>query len=240
MDVPIGRRVRRARPILACAVMLGAVLCAELDPSAGGQPVTGSITGHVKVVARSSRRLATAGVYPGRIVGIAVERDVSELDNVVVSVNAKPRAAPSPTTATMRQTKEEFVPHVISVTAGSTVEFPNDDTIFHNVFSLSRGATFDLGRYPRDTSKARTFTKPGIVKVFCHLHSHMSAVIRVFDHPYFTTPDRQGRFTISDVEAGAYEVVAWHERIGDVTHTVNVTPGETSEVSFSLPIADES
>ena len=177
-----------------------------------------SLTGRVHVVAHPARRLATAGAYPGRVVGIQTDRDTSELDNVIVFVNSATRVESAPRRVSIRQVNEEFVPHVVAVTAGSTVEFPNDDLIFHNVFSLSRTATFDLGRYPRNTSKASTFTKPGVVKVFCHLHSHMSAIVRVFSHPYFATPDRNGRFTIPDVPAGRHEVTAWHERAGEVTH----------------------
>jgi plastocyanin len=225
--------------ICAGVAVVVAVLCSSgrhgANAGAGG---AGAVTGRVHVVAHSARRLATAGVYPGRIVGIQSERDTSELDNVVVFVNSSVRVDTPPRHVTIRQTNEEFVPHVVAVTAGSTVEFPNDDLIFHNVFSLSRAATFDLGRYPRNTSKGRTFTKPGVVKVFCHLHSHMSAIVRVFSHPYFASPDRSGRFTIPDVPAGRVEVTAWHERAGEVTHTATVEAGGKAELSFSLPLTD--
>jgi hypothetical protein len=148
------------------------------------------------------------------------------------------RVGSTPQRATIRQTNEEFVPHVVAVTAGSTVDFPNDDLIFHNVFSLSRAATFDLGRYPRNATKARTFTKPGVVKVFCHLHSHMSAIVRVFSHPYFASPDRNGRFTIEGVPPGRHEVTAWHERAGEVTHMATIEDGGTAELTFSLPLTN--
>ena len=80
------------------------------------------------------------------------------------------------------------MPRVAAVTVGSTVEFPNLDSYFHNVFSLSRGASFDLGRYPKGESRSRRFTRPGLVKVYCHFHSDMSATIVVFDHPFYTAP----------------------------------------------------
>jgi plastocyanin len=216
-----------------------AVLCSSARPDLiAREPATGALTGRVHVVSHPARRLATAGVYPGRIVGIQTDRDSSELDNVIVFVNATTGVDSAPQRVSIRQTNEEFVPHVVAVTAGSTVEFPNDDLIFHNVFSLSRAATFDLGRYPRHASKARTFTKPGVVKVFCHLHSHMSAIVRVFSHPYFAVPDRNGHFTIPDVPVGRVEVTAWHERAGEVTHTATVENGATAELTFSLPLAD--
>ena len=216
-----------------------AVLCSSerSNVSARGTAI-GSLTGRVHVVAHPVRRLATAGAYPGRVVGIQGDRETSELDNVVVFVSSPMRVDSAPKRVTIRQTNEEFIPHVVAVTTGSTVEFPNDDLIFHNVFSLSRAATFDLGRYPRNASKGRTFTKPGVIKVFCHLHSHMSAIVRVFSHPFFAVPDRDGRFTIPNVPAGRLEVTAWHERAGEVTEQATIVDGATTELTFSLPLTD--
>jgi hypothetical protein len=139
----------------------------------------------------------------------------------------------------IRQLDEEFLPHVAAVTTGSTVEFPNEDLVFHNVFSLSSAATFDLGRYPQHASKSRVFKKSGIVKVFCHLHSHMSAIVRVFDHPYFTTPGTDGRFEIDGLEPGRHEVVAWHERVGESTLSLVVAANETTDANFALPLRDD-
>ena len=200
--------------------------------------VAGSVGGVVTVVSRPGRRLATAGVYPGRSVSLPVERELSELDNVVVFLQRENAVPAPPMQATIHQTHEEFVPHLVAVTTGSTVEFPNDELIFHNVFSLSRAATFDLGRYPRNTSKSRTFHKPGIVKVFCHLHSHMSAIVRVFDHPYFAIPERDGRFMIPSAPPGPHKVTAWHERAGEVTQSVVVGGEKALDLRFSLPLRD--
>ena len=136
----------------------------------------------------------------------------------------------------MVQQDEAFVPRVLAIPRGSTVDFPNADPFFHNVFSLSRSATFDLGRFPRGERRSRTFTQAGLVKVYCHLHSHMTASIMVFDHPHFTMPAANGTFVLDDVPAGEHRLSAWHERIGESAKPIVVEPGRTIRVEFSLPV----
>jgi plastocyanin len=172
-------------------------------------------------------------------VTVTPKRESSELENVIVYVRRLRPSPSAPRHAEIRQVNEEFVPHIVAVTTGSRVEFPNDDVIFHNVFSLSRAGTFDLGRYPRHASKSRTFNTPGIIKVFCHLHSHMNAVVRVFDHPHFAIPGPDGRFTIAGLEPGSHELAAWHERVGEATVSVVVVASEATETEFSLPLTDQ-
>ena len=115
---------------------------------------------------------------------------------------------------------------------------PNDDVVFHNVFSLSRAATFDLGRYPKDRTRSATFTRPGLVKVYCRIHSQMSATIVVLDHPYFAVPGDDGTFTLRNVPPGQYTLVGWHERVGERSVTVRVEPGGTTDVELTLPVED--
>ena len=111
----------------------------------------------------------------------------------------------------MDQRNETFSPHVLAVTTGTTVEFPNNDQTFHNVFSFSKTRKFDLGRYGRNESKAIRFDKPGIVRVFCDIHSHMSAFVLVFNHPFHTTTSDDGRYRLDNVPPGTYTVTVWHE-----------------------------
>jgi hypothetical protein len=128
---------------------------------------------------------------------------------------------------------------VLPVLQGTTVEFPNEDDVYHNVFSLSGAAGkngFDLGRYPKGSSKSWTFDRPGTVKVFCHIHSDMTAVVLVLSNPFFTTPDDSHRFTIDDVPEGDYTIVGWHERIRPITHRVHVVAGQTATVDFNIPL----
>jgi hypothetical protein len=141
-----------------------------------------------------------------------------------------------PTHATIVQRDEAFVPRVVAVTRGSTIDFPNSDPFFHNVFSLSKGATFDLGRYPKGESKSRSFPNTGLVKVFCHIHSHMTAAIMVFDHPFFRIPAADGTFALEGVPAGSYQISAWHERIGESSNTIKVEAGRTARIEFELPM----
>jgi plastocyanin len=134
----------------------------------------------------------------------------------------------------IRQVNETFVPHVLPIIVGTTVEFPNGDPFFHNVFSLSGTKSFDLGRYPKGQIRAVRFDKPGIIKVFCHIHSNMSAVILVFKHPYFTVPDSGGQFLLPAVPIGSYTLVCWHERLQAVKRPITVKSGETISVDVVL------
>jgi len=133
--------------------------------------------------------------------------------SVVYLESAPSRAFPDvePQRATMDQRNETFVPHVLAVTVGTTVDFPNSDSTYHNVFSLRGPRPFDLGRYAAGKSKSVRFDRAGIVRVFCEIHSHMSAFILVFNHRYFDVTSADGRYQIGRVPPGRYTLVAWNE-----------------------------
>ena len=136
--------------------------------------------------------------------------------------------------ARMDQRNETFIPHVLAIMAGSTVDFPNNDRTYHNVFSLSKTKSFDLGRYAAGRSQSVRFDKPGIVRVFCDIHSHMSAYILVFSNPYFAVTDEQGRYRIDGVPPGTYTVVAWNEAMETQSRRVTVPEGGDADVDFVL------
>ena len=183
--------------------------------------------------------LSRAGAVSGRVA--IVERgnksgtDVGQAVVWLEAAGAKP--APARAISVITEGKE-FRPRVSVVTVGSTVTFPNNDPFNHNVFSLSSVSNFNLGRYPRGESRARTFTKSGIVKVYCQIHSHMSATIMVFDHPYFVIPQVSGQFELANVPPGDYTLVGWHERVGERTIPVHVDRGKVTNVVLRLPVED--
>ena len=161
----------------------------------------------------------------------------NEIHNVVIYLQtAQVPAGTVPRGGRIEQSNEQFAPHVLPVLRGATVEFPNMDDVFHNVFSLSSAKDLDLGRYPRGSSRAVTFDRAGVVQLFCHIHSNMSAVILVLDNPFFAVPSRAGRYALADVPPGDYTVVGWHERIRPVTRTVRVRAGETATLDFNIPL----
>ncbi len=155
----------------------------------------------------------------------------------VVYLDPAPRAAfdvRDEPRARMNQRDETFIPHVLAIVAGTTVEFPNNDSTYHNVFSLSKARSFDLGRYAAGRSKAVRFDRPGIVRVFCEIHSHMSAYILVFSHRYFAVTDDEGRYRIDDVPPGSYTVMAWNEAMPTESQRVTVADAGEVDLNFVL------
>jgi plastocyanin len=224
------------RPFLSSALLMAALLVAA---PRGQAPETGTISGHVKLTPKIKGRPLPSTAYPTRAVGEHDPTAIPEIRNVVVYLkDVAFRGTLPPVKGELRQEHETFVPHVLAITRGSSVDFPNDDPIFHNVFSLSSAATFDLRRYPKGQSRTQTFPKAGIVKVYCNIHSHMSATIMVMDHPYFTIPAVDGTFELANVPAGQYTLVGWHERVGERRSPVRVDRGKTSIVNLSLPVED--
>jgi plastocyanin len=214
-----------------------------------GRSDVGRIAGTVEIssvlTARRPRFRIYADAGPGSVPPAPRNDLASELRNVVVYLQSDRgvtlASAPSDRSdslmrATMAQADERFEPHILPVLQGARVDFPNRDDVYHNVFSLSSARTFDLGRYPKGSSKSVTFPRTGVVQVFCHIHSDMSAMVLVLANRYFTAPDAGSRYAIENVPPGEYTVVGWHERTRPVAHRVRVTAGQTTEINFSLPL----
>ncbi len=126
-------------------------------------------------------------------------------------------AARSPSKIRMRQKNKTFLPHVLVVPVGATVEFPNDDPIFHNAFSNYNGQLFDIGLYPPGATRSITFRREGVVRVFCNIHAAMSAVIVVVNTRYFAITGKDGAFQMEGVPKGSYRLAFYYERATDKT-----------------------
>jgi hypothetical protein len=135
---------------------------------------------------------------------------------------------------TLAQQDQSFVPRVLVVAVGTAVDFPNLDPIYHNVFSLSPARRFDLGKYPRGHFKTVVFDHPGLINVYCDIHSNMEAFVRVLPHHVFTRPAEDGSFALPELPAGRYEVHVWHPDLREVVESVVVPPSGDVRIEVTL------
>ena len=207
----------------------------------------GRIAGKVEVSSALVSRRPRFRIYSDAGAGAVPPRTnpgddlARELRNVVVYVSDAssagiPVAKEGQARAAMAQRNERFEPHILPVVQGTRVEFPNEDDIYHNVFSLSSARAFDLGRFPRGEAKDVLFRKPGLVQVFCHIHSDMSGIVLVLPNAFFAAPTGDGEYAIEGVPPGEYTVMGWHERAKPVSRRIRVVAGETTTIDFSLPL----
>lgn len=183
---------------------LALVLAALCPAGAAAAAITGRVDVRIEIPEFGTRPgIASLGAPPAR--------GRPDRSRSVVYLEQAPQTAfgPPPRRAEMDQQDETFVPYVLPISVGTTVDFPNSDPVYHNVFSLSRSRRFDLGRYARGQTKSVRFDRPGIVRVFCDIHSHMSAYVLVFAHSYFAATGPEGRYRIEGVPPGSYTLVVW-------------------------------
>lgn len=137
--------------------------------------------------------------------------------------------------ATITQKDKTFSPHVLAIPVGAFVDFPNLDPIFHNAFSSYSGQVFDVGLYSPGSSRSVRFTREGVVRVFCNIHSSMSAMIVVLATPYFAVSKRDGSFEIPSVPPGDYELRVVHERANEATLQAMTRRVNVSAETVALP-----
>jgi plastocyanin len=177
-----------------------------------GQAGAGPVTGTVRTLSRPGTAAAASVVY------------------------AEPLDAPAarqPGAFTLTQKDKTFRPQILAVPIGSTVEFPNQDTIFHNVFSLSGPQPFDLGLYRAGSSRAQTFAHPGEYRVFCNIHPQMTALVLIVSTPYVARPGPDGRFSL-DLPPGRYRLTAVSGRATPATSEVTATNGAVDAPPLTL------
>jgi plastocyanin len=152
--------------------------------------------------------------------------------DVVIWLDAPSAPRPQELRFVMRQRNMEFVPRVLVAPVGSTIELPNNDRVFHNVFSFTNGKPFDLGLYPTGASKRITLDRPAVNRLYCNIHPHMGAYIVAVDSPYYATSDRAGSFAIREVPPGRYTYHAWRSGAQTLTAAITVGDGQQLEIMW--------
>lgn len=206
-----------------------------------------NITGTITVKERLTRPSVTASVAlyqrgPAVELGKDTETDplAAERARVVIWLEgggSGPRANIVPIQTSMGQENRRFEPDLVVIPVGGSVSFPNMDPIFHNVFSLSKPKSFDLGNYPKGDTRTVVFPKPGIVYVNCRLHPNMAGTVVVTPNQWFArAAAKDGQYELKDVPPGNYTVVAWHKTTGFIRKQITVAEDRDTVVDFLVPI----
>jgi plastocyanin len=160
---------------------------------------------------------------------------------VVVYLEGVPEAPPAETERPHPQVHQrdlQFTPSLMVVVKGTTVDFPNDDKVFHNVFSFSEAAKFDLGLYKSGTSKSVTFRRPGVINLYCNIHPDMLSKIKVLDTSYYSVVSKDGAFRVANVPPGSYPLVAWQSYGPEFHGQVTVTSAGTAALSITMTVGE--
>ena len=179
-----------------------------------GKPQTGEVKGSIALKAGGAAKQNRSGV-------------VVYLENV-------PGEPPKQKNATIKQREKQFDPPLTIVVKGTTIDFPNEDKIFHNVFSVSRPARFDLGLYKSGTQKSVEMKRAGVVDVYCNIHPDMIAKVKVLDNAFYTITGADGAFKIEGVPVGEYPIVAWLPSGGEATGKVTIKAGGVADVTLEV------
>jgi plastocyanin len=201
----------------------------------------GEVTGRVVVAQKLTKRKIGPVAYNlrGNPLSVAGPPTIaSEYSRIAVVLEGAAPVRPEPVTAVLNQKDKRFAPELLMVPVGSTVSFPNEDPLFHNVFSLSRSRQFDLGYYPQGQTRTVKFDRPGIVQVYCHLHPNMYSAVLVTESPWRLQPAEDGSFAFQNIPDGEYELVVWHNSAGLFRRKVRVRGGTAEEVVIRIPVED--
>lgn len=215
-----------------------AAVCLAVIVLLSGDAMAGEISGSVTAKGRELPREDGGGKYDSHKAKFFERVDYSRLHDFVVwleTTNAPVFPRPEKPLEVVVQKDAMFHPHVLPLLVGSTVQWPNRDDIFHNVFSFSDPKLFDLGLY-KDEVKTVTFDKTGRVDIFCSIHKSMNCVILVLANPWFSSVDDRGRYLIKDVPAGHYRLKAWHERLPPQVREIDVSAEKTTTEDFVLGV----
>lgn len=191
----------------------------------------------VVLVLLPGRALAGPAAISGRLTLGVEGASLEAIGPVVVYLDPVDPDVSIPTPDTKPQLKQEnarFVPEFQVIVKGQTVEMPNFDAIYHNVFSYSRPNDFDLGTYPAGESRSVRFLHPGIVRTYCSIHERMNATIFVAPGPWFAVASRSGHFAISEVPPGDYTLRTWSERLPATARPISLALDQQLAVDIDL------
>lgn len=180
------------------------------------------------VVGASGAALAAGGTVTGKVGATPAKY----LEETVVYLKGAVGAS-APRTVSMDQKGMKFIPHVLAVTKGDTVQFLNHDGVAHNVYSPDNEG-YNLGSFKPEESRTYAFKSAGVYTQLCSVHPEMLGFIFVGENPYSAAVDGEGRFTLKDVPPGTYTIAVWNSHLKAADKTVTVTAGATAEVSFTL------
>ena len=203
--------MRTHQLVIVWLTLAGVAMFADLAQSA---PRDGSVEGSVSVLAKRSLKKDRSGV--------------------VIYLEGVPGVPRKRKNATIRQREKQFEPQLTVVVKGTTVDFPNEDKVFHNVFSVSRPARFDLGLYKSGTMKSVEMKRAGTIDVYCNIHPDMVAKVKVLDNAFYAITDKAGAFVIDGVPPGEYPIVAWLPSGDEVKAKVIVKAGEAAAVELRV------
>jgi plastocyanin len=176
-----------------------------------------------------------AGENTGSITGkVEVFRARRSADVVVYLADVPGTFDPPANRPRIDQNNLMFIPHVLPVVVGTTVDFANSDSVKHNIFSPSKTKKINLGSYGQDIVKQVTFDKEGEVVLLCNVHTEMSAFIVILPNPYFAKTGNDGSFTITNIPPGQYTLKTWHEKNRPYRQKVTVEAGNTTEINIKL------
>ena len=193
------------------------------------------------VACSAGAAVVPVGRVEGRVTLADNGRAKTDAGNVAVWIEGtrieEPNPHPPVKPPRMVSTHKTFLPRVVSVPAGQAVTFPNEDPIFHNVFSVSGENRFDLGLYRSGRSKDRTFAVPGLVRVYCNIHPQMVGYVRVVNSSFAAVTGADGSFAFDGVPAGERQVRAWCEAGGEASATVVVRPNQTAAAALTFDVS---
>jgi plastocyanin len=205
--------IRRQLWLSACTTLLSVTAVLGADPAQKGGIIKGTIT----VAGKPTEDVVVS------IEGIPAEQVTARISAMKTKM------------AQMDQKNMKFIPRVLPVLVGTSVDFPNRDSNWHNLYSTSEAKKFDLGLYAPGKSRSATFDKPGVVKILCNVHPNMEGYIVVKEHPFFSRADAKGNYQIRGVPLGTYRVEVWHPELGTTETGVEIVrDGEVVAINFDL------